>query len=355
MSKQLMFVAILILLLCAGIIIGHFVANNNQIVKIVPELTIKENFPTAQPQGLENRIFKTAKVQKLFSIGLHEDDALFNPTSVKIDKFMNIYIFDYGHLSVLKFSHKGRFIQKFGKGRGQGPGEFQNPTDFSVAMNGDVWVSDPSTGIITVFNPNGSVKQTIRPKNLPLRIACLSTGDFILMSTAPIKYLFEKYNSAGKFQTSFGLLFRDQNIYPILNDGWIVAGEDNMLYYTLLRAGLLASFSPHGDLRFFIKTIDRIPLPKIEVFTIRKQSGIRINPKAPWTALSISISGSNIYILTWAGSIGRKGMVVDTYRTANGAYLESFEIPMKCKSAYVTQKYLYTVEDTTVTKWKIEF
>ncbi len=355
MSKPLMFVVVLGLLLCAGMIIGHFIVDHDRIVKIVPNRTIAENFPTAKPQSSENRIFKPANLLKVFSIGLRSDDALSNPTSVKQDKFGNVYIFDWGDLSLLKFSQEGRFIQKFGKGRGQGPGEFQNPTDFAIAMNGDVWISDPGAGIITTFNPDGSVKQTIRPKSLPHRIVCLNTGDIFLMSTATTKHLFEKYDAAGKFQSSFGLLLRDQNRYPILTDGWVAIGEDNALYYTLLRAGLLASFYPNGNLRFFVETIDQIPLPKIEIFTIRDVSGIRIDPNAPWTALSINISDSNIYILSWAGSRGRKGMVVDTYSTANGAYLESFEIPEKCKSAYVTEKFVYTVEDTTVTKWKMGF
>lgn len=353
MSKSRMFVVVLGLLICAGLIIGHFATNNDRLVKVIPEQATAQKFPIAKPQRLENRIFKPANAMKVFSIGLRADDALFNPTWVKVDKFGNVYILDWGDLSIKKFSPEGRFINKFGKGRGQGPGEFQNPTDFKMAMNGDVWICDPIAGIITIFNPDGSIKQTIRPKSLPHRIVLLSTGDFVLMSAAPIKHLFEKYNAAGKFQSSFGLLLRDQNGYHLLTDGRIEIGDDNALYYTLVRAGLLASFSSQGALRFFVETIDRIPLPKIELFA--KGSGMRIDPKAPWAALSINVSDSTIYILSWAGSNGRKGMVVDTYRTVDGAYLESFEIPEKCQSAYFTEKFIYTVEDTTVTKWKMEF
>jgi len=353
MSKQLMFVVVFGLLICAGIIIGHFIADKIRVVKVVPDLTVADNFPTPKPQDLENRIFKSAKMLKEFSIGLRAEDALSNPISVKMDKLGNVYILDWGDLSIKKFSPEGRFTNKFGKGRGQGPGEFQNPTDFKIAMNGDVWICDPSAGIITIFNADGSIKQTMRPKSLPHRIVCLNTGDFILMSTAKTNHLFEIYDPVGKFKSSFGLLLRDQNKYPILTDGWVAIGEDNALYCALVRAGLLASFSSQGVLRFFVETIDRIPLPKIEVFA--KGSGMRIDPKAPWAALSLNISDCHIYILSWAGSIGRKGMVVDTYRTADGAYLESFEIPEKCQSTYVTEKFIYTVEDTTVTKWKMEF
>lgn len=353
MFKPRMFVIVLGLLIFVGLIIGHFAIDNNRIAKVIHNRATAQKFPIAKPQNSENRSFKPAKATKVFTIGLGSDDALFNPILVKVDKFENIYILDWGDLTIKKFSPEGKFSNRFGKGKGQGPGELQNPTDFKIATNGDVWICDPVAGIITIFNPDGSIKQTIRPKSLPERIVLLSTGDFVLMPAIPITHLFEKYDAAGKLQSSFGSLLPYQDGFHLLIDGRIEIGNDNALYFTFVRAGLLASFSSQGVLRFFVETIDRIPLPKIEV--IAKGSGMRIDPKAPWVALSMNVSDSNIYILSWAGSIGRKGMVVDTYRTTDGAYLESFEIPEKCQDAYFTEKFIYTVEDTTVTKWKMGF
>lgn len=353
MFKPRMFVIVLGLLIFVGLIIGHFASDNDRFVKVIHNQATAQKLPSAKPQNSENRRFKPANAMKVFTIGLGSEDALFNPYWVKVDKFKNIYILDGGDFTIKKFSPEGRFSNRFGKGKGQGPGELLNPTDFTVAMNGDVWICDPIAGIITIFNPDGSIKQTIRLKSLPQRIVLLNCGDFIIMPAIPITHLFEKYNAAGKLQSSFGSLLPNQDELHLLIDGWIEIGNDNALYFTFVRAGLIGSFSSQGVLRFFVETIDRIPLPKIEVFA--KGSGMRIDQKAPLAALSMNVIDSTIYILSWAGSIGRKGMVVDTYRTADGAYLESFEIPEKCRFAYFTEKSIYTVEDTTVTKWKMGF
>lgn len=355
MLQKRIYLIIFALLLLAGMVIGLFNSNNERATEIISPPSMAQHSPSPIPQSSEHRILKQTSVQKIFTIGSHGTYELYQPTEVELDSSGYIYIFDWGDLSVIKFSPEGKLIRKFGKGKGKGPGEFENPTDFAIGKHGEVWVCDPVSGLITVFDSTGSVKQTFRPQSLPYRIAPLSTGGCIIMPATPTEHAFETYHAGGSLQASFGSLLPDQGQYSILIDGRAANAGDAM-YFAFSRSGLLLSYLMNGQVSFFVETIDRIPLPKIQVLSKGGVSGIkRVDPNAPWTALSINVADSKIYVLSWAGSVGQKGMVIDAYNRANGAYVESFLIPEKCSYSYFNEKFLYTIEDTTVTKWKVRF
>lgn len=109
---------------------------------------------------------------------------------------------------------------------------------------------------------------------------------------------------------------------------------------------MLASFSPKGSLRYIIETIDKTPPPK----ALTSKGIIRIDPASPWTAGSISSDQSKIYILSLVGSRNRRGSVIDVYRSHDGLYLYSFEIPEKCSSVYVKGQLIVTIGEGIVSK-----
>jgi hypothetical protein len=86
------------------------------------------------------------------------DDAavLLDPMSVASTSSDAFYVLDFGVPVVKKFTPSGEQTNAFGNGSGSGPGEFENPTDFDVAPDGEIYVSDPVNGRVSHFAPDGS-------------------------------------------------------------------------------------------------------------------------------------------------------------------------------------------------------
>lgn len=305
-------------------------------------------------QRAKNREWKPLHVEKIFSLGI--EDGLLRPLSVRVDKRGNIYIFDLGDTCVKKFTSDGKFIQKFGKGRGQGPGEFINPTDYGIKNNGEVWICDPVIGYITVFDIKGIPIETYRTNNPPMRLGLFSSNGFLvvpLFFVVPSFFMelsFEKYDARGKLMSIFNLPipWKKKSRSHLIMDGRLSVDDEDNIYYAFIRVGLLASFSQEGNLRYLVETIDRTPPPEV----IKFSGGVRIDPKSPWTALSVNTVDSEIYILSHIGSKNKKGMVLDVYSSFDGRYVYSYEISQKCLYSYVTIDSIFTVEDGSVSKWK---
>lgn len=71
-------------------------------------------------------------------------------------------VFDYGDDAVKSFDAAGRLRWRFGR-HGEGPGEFGNPFNIAVGVDGDVWVADVDLGRITILSADGSLKRMLRP------------------------------------------------------------------------------------------------------------------------------------------------------------------------------------------------
>ncbi len=109
-----------------------------------------------KPLGME--------VEELFSVGSlagDEWEAFSNVTGVAFDGAGNLYILDAQNFRVVKVGPQGQFIQELGRA-GEGPGEFGMPMSFTVTASGEVRVFDLGHQGFTVFNPDGTFKNTLR-------------------------------------------------------------------------------------------------------------------------------------------------------------------------------------------------
>jgi len=63
------------------------------------------------------------------------------PTSVALDKDINVYVSDEARNDVQVFDSDGNFLRKWGS-KGTGPGEFDHPSGLAVALDGNILVVD---------------------------------------------------------------------------------------------------------------------------------------------------------------------------------------------------------------------
>lgn len=294
-------------------------------------------------QRAKERVWKDVSFQKVFSV-----ENLGQPEGVKEDMNGITYVLDWGDMRIKKYSGAGELVGIIGKGLGTRPGEFVHPTDISLTESGQVWVCDPD-GPITAFNPDGSVFNIISPKNRIMRIVHGGGDNFITLPVPTTDYLFAQYSDSGKLLKTFGRFIENQSENGISLMGWLAEDDAGGFFYAALNVGLIGSYNANGEPRFLVETIDPVPLPKVQ---ISSRGNKKIADKLKVSALSISVSGDELYLLSDARDGERKRRIIDVYRKQDGSYLYSTPVPAACRRVYVKGDYLYTLGDTSVIKWQ---
>lgn len=345
-AMKVIFKISLVFLVILGVILGRKVREISSKYEVV--YISQEDISNACKQKKDKRIWRDVKLDTVFSIYGNGRDKLLYPSKIFVDKLGNLYVLDFYSPGVFKFSSDGKFTLKYGKGKGEGPGEFKQPVDFYVSDDGMVYVCDMAQGFITVFDDQGNVKNTVKVEGVPARIVVLKDKTFVIQRFTGD--MFQRYNLSGKVIKSFGRFFKEE--YAIPADVRLIY-DGNFIYGAFVRGGYLFSYSAEGNLKYLCETIDRFPMPGF----IQKQEkernkiviGVTPDPNAPISAIDISVTDSLIYLLAGTASKKEKGVVVDVYDKFSGQYLYSmrFSKPQDVEgvtSLFVFKGYIFTAE-----------
>lgn len=344
MKKKYYYLIIIILIIAVGFLLYKLSFSSNNEVKSSKDVELLVDL---NKQKTERKFNKKAVVQLEKIINL-EKLQIFTPLQVKCDKFGNVYILDFSAPNIVKLSKNGDLILRFGKGKGKGPGELINPTDFSIDNAGNLWVIDPANGRISVFNNEGSVLNNFSLTKNSYRITVLDNFHYVLIPMNNTRLFLLFYN--GKEINSFGEIISNQLRYSIMLSGIMASDNNNNIYFALDRSSLLLSYDSKGNFRFGVKTIENFePLPKLETFG----NNVRRLPST-FTSLSLSIKDNKIYILSRAGFENVEKTSIDIYKSENGLYLNSFIIPKKINSCDISGNNIYAINDTALYIYEIK-
>jgi hypothetical protein len=295
------------------------------------------------------RVFKKVGFRQAYTIGGPNADAgdLLNPLILRTDGSDHAYVVDYGDFTVKKVSPEGRIVGTFGKGRGQGPGELNNPTDLAIAPNGEVWVCDPPNGSITIFSPDGAIRDTLRLSSRPFRLLLRPDGGFLVRPENPVDGLIEEYGADGSLLRRYGRLFSRQEEISIALDGWIAMSPRQEVLFAPLRLGILAAFRD-GELKYVAETLEEVPMPRVET----SPNGLkRVDPKAPVVQLGVGSYDGNIYVNTaQRQSSGTYRVFVDLY-DLEGRYLHSIETPHSGSTMELTETSLFVLNQGILSRF----
>ncbi len=101
--------------------------------------------------------------------------------SIAVDSAKNIYVLDSKGNSIKVFDHRGNYLRSFGR-KGQGPGEFQHPSNMQCLDGKEIVVNDGAHGKVLIFSLSGQLKREIRPPHLALNTyAELDSGRNIIL------------------------------------------------------------------------------------------------------------------------------------------------------------------------------
>jgi len=104
-----------------------------------------------------------------------EDDYLYNPSDIEVDHSRSlIYVADSGNERVLVFDFDGKLQKIIGR-KGQGPGEFSNPTGLDIYDEGTLAVADSNNNRIQIFDKSWEFVKSINTREV--RVADLVFKD----------------------------------------------------------------------------------------------------------------------------------------------------------------------------------
>ena len=135
---------------------------------------------TAPPAGIE-RTFVDPPDSLVVMLG-RLPHGLGQPVSAKVSAQGHVYVVDFGDRAVKQFTIQGDFVRSYGKGEGEGPGEFQAITDADVDREGHVWALDPIVSRLQEFDTLGNVVRTVKLTTSAYRFDRLPGDNFIVLT-----------------------------------------------------------------------------------------------------------------------------------------------------------------------------
>lgn len=339
----------LLVLILAGLLVSILLSPYNTFTTV----EVRDFPPSgwAKPQKVKGRIWRNVDPRKVFSIYSEQSLRLHSLGLVKLDHVQNIYVLDYGDVTVKKFSPDGTFLKRFGGPSGRASGQFVNPTDFSVDGEMNLLICDPKTRMVSLFNGDGSLLNTLLLQGSPYRICSIRGGIFVTELVGITNHWFEMYNITGDLISNFGEnIIPGETKFPILLAGYL-ATDGQSLFHAFSRLGYFFSFNiTTEEVAYATETIGSLPGPRIRISHGKK--GMWAEKSSASSVSSMSVDDTLMF--TKAGSIAQcEFSVVDAYSARNGSYLYSFKIPERTKSAWVSKTFFYGITDTSISKWQI--
>ncbi|MCH8285738.1 6-bladed beta-propeller, partial [candidate division KSB1 bacterium] len=111
-----------------------------------------------------------------------ENYYLYKPADIIKDNDGNYYILDAGNYLVKKYDPDGKFLLSFGR-KGQGPGEFEYPSQIVLNQANELLVVDGNSRTINMFDTDGNFIEFVRivDFNLP-KIFALPNRNYVISS-----------------------------------------------------------------------------------------------------------------------------------------------------------------------------
>lgn len=347
MKPQNRTLVIVLTLSLGGAVAGHFLRQGYETVQVQP--IFEQEVALEVREAAEERVWRPTPARHVFNVEGQGEGRLLKPGLLRLDAAENLYVLDHGDLLVKKYSPQAELLQLFGWGRGRAPGELLNPTDFAVSSTGEIWICDPIQSGISIFTPEGDFVQRVPLSVRPYRLALDPRGGFTVLGEASGDALFQVYDSDFLKVNEFGRFVEHQSRNLLAVEGWLAPMSSGGFVYAPVWLGVLASYDAEGEVRSVTRTFGFQEVPRV---LVDRRGYRRIDPRAPRLVQGVTTWNDNVHLFAATAEAGRRRAVIDVF-SADGRYLHSMRLPAKAKSAHLTDRFIYLVEETTVSKWSL--
>ena len=203
--------------------------------------------------------------QQTVDLNFIQDPDFYKPISVKVDAKHRIFVVDGGEHHVRVFNSKGEPLMTLGS-RGQGPGEFNNPSDVAFLKDNRILVGDSGQQRLHFFKEDGTFEKMIAIHDQAVgQMVILPDGNLLLTKSSAGTFSFKMgeefterfgiFNLEGKQVAKLGTALTHENplLSIMLNAGDVAAVGSQIVQAPTLKSELIFFDGP-------INTSVRYPL-----------------------------------------------------------------------------------------------
>lgn len=314
---------------------------------------------TIAPQELQTRIWPDIRLRELFTVPTGDEIYFVLPRAVRADESGNFIVMDFGDWKVKGFDGEGNYINSYGAGIGEAPGELTQGgvSDIGVLRDSLVYVTDRVTQRVSVFGLDGRFLETYgRSRHLaryrsggPFRHSITTQGRTYTMFNAG-RSLFGVSSNGAAAVVSFGppINASGSQFHQVMG---MMTTYNEQLVYAPLNYPVIIQYNPDGTVAYARATLDygRTELPYI--MSSETINGIPVErPGGGIVNGTVSTSDDKIYVQAMLESAPS----FDVYDAGSGRYEYSF----RSESGYdvfAIGDRVYAARDSTVVVWAIEW
>ncbi len=298
------------------------------------------SLPSVTMQQVQERIWRDVNLQLLFELSPEPDIVLYNPQGAIADAEGNIYVADLGDLTVKRFGPNGQYINSYGVGIGQGPGELSNLLDLGIIGDSIVFLLDNSDRKISFFDMDGAFRKSESLDLAPVKYVVTPKGRSYVL-TSHTEFLFQ--TRMGETTTEFGLpQGPDRLPGPGLSAGMLATNGERLLFAPTYYP-VLVQYNTDGAIHYARATPDwgRVREPYWQEARIGDSRGYR--PIGDLVHGFLSVDEDRAYVTSYMEA----EPVIDVYEVQSGDYVLSFSVPQSLVT-YVKNGRVYQVDEEGV-------
>ena len=281
--------------------------------------------PTAQQE--EKRVWVKFRYQ-----GAIEVDEVYTPVNI-ISGDEYFYVGDWSDSKVKKIDAEGNIVEVFGKGKGEGPGEFLQINSIDLDNSGRIWISDELTGRITIFDDIEDF-EVVNVKIMPNKLVVLNDKYFVISDRFDTRLKISSLNSSENM-FSEAIVSRDRELWSRVFDSTFMKADSSNLVRVFYYTTDIVKYNEEGEILFVRRPIEAFDIEDLKIIPPRQyeenqeQIFYEVSPSSNLPQMhGLHIDERYIYILTSEvqGELFIRD-IIDVYDLQTGDYLHSFRTP----------------------------
>ena len=297
-----------------------------------------------QAQNVTQRIWADVSFALLHEFPKEPDVRLLRTESIEVDAEGDVYVSDWGDMTVKRFNAIGEYVTTYGTGKGRAPGELNSIHDTGPMGDSMVYVLDLREGRISLFANGGAFVRTIAAPYRAVELSMTLGGRSYFLFTERGASAFE--TRLGSETRAFGNTLLEGQEYDnlLVLSGFLTTYGEHLVYLPMYFPAIL-QYNPNGELVWARTTPD---YGHTEAPRISSRGPGPVTFEARIIQAFPVADGDRINVYSRADS-----PAVDVYDAPTGDYLHSIALPFG--TAIMRQNRLYNRRDSTIAVYTVEW